>query len=149
MVPISDDPHRWDPGARLLRADRSPLVIESSHTHKGSRLLVKFEGIDSRNAAEGLRGPVYVTEDQRRRLADDQYWQHELVGCAVVTRSGDEVGEVSGVVGGPVQDLISVDHDGRTFLVPLVKEIVVRVDVEARRVTIDPPSGLVIHQDED
>ncbi len=126
-----------------MRADGSPLVIESSHTHKGSRLLVKFEGIDTRSAAEELRGPVYITEEQQRRLTGDQYWQHELVGCAVVTGSGDEVGEVSSVVGGPVQDLLSVEHDGRTYLVPLVKEIVVQVDLEARRVTIDPPDGLV------
>jgi 16S rRNA processing protein RimM len=61
----------------------------------------------------------------------------------VVTVAGDEVGEVSEVVEGPAQDLISVDHEGRTFFVPLVKEIVVEVDVDARRVTIDPPAGLV------
>jgi 16S rRNA processing protein RimM len=46
-------------------------------------------------------------------------------------------------VEGPAQDLISVDDGGRTFLVPLVKQIVVEVDVDARRVTIDPPAGLV------
>ena len=99
--------------------------------------------IDSRDAAELIRGAVFISEDQRRNLEEGEYWPQDLVGCRVVTVAGDEVGEISDVVAGPAQDLISVDHEGGTFLVPLVKEIVVEVDVGARRVTIDPPSGLV------
>ena len=143
MVPISDDPHRFDRGSQLVRADGARLVVEGSHVHKGDRLLVKFEGVDSRDAAELIRGAVFVSEDQRRSLEEGEYWPQDLVGCRVVTVAGDEVGEVSEVVEGPAQDLISVDHEGRTFFVPLVKEIVVEVDVDARRVTIDPPAGLV------
>ncbi|CAN5591929.1 ribosome maturation factor RimM [soil metagenome] len=143
MVAISDDPHRFDPGSRLEHADGALLVVEGSHTHRGNRLLVKFEGVDSRNAAELIRGPVYVREEQRRDLEEGEYWQHELVGCRVFTVAGNDVGEVSGVVEGPAQDLISVDHEGQTFLVPLVKEIAVDIDIDARRVTIAPPAGLL------
>jgi 16S rRNA processing protein RimM len=143
MVAISDDPHRFDPGSRLVHGNGTPLVVEGSRTHRGTRLLVKFEGVDSRNAAELLRGPVYVNEDQRRDLEEGHYWQHDLVGCRVLTVAGNDVGKVSGVVEGPAQDLISVAHEDRTFLVPLVKEIVVDVDVDARRVTIAPPAGLL------
>ena len=143
MVAISDDPHRFDPGSSLVHADGTLLVVEGARTHRGNRLLVKFEGVDSRSAAELLRGSVYVNEDQRRDLEAGQYWQHELVGCRVLTVAGNDVGEVSGVVGGPAQDLLSVDHEGRTWLVPLVKEIVVEVDIDARRITIAPPAGLL------
>jgi 16S rRNA processing protein RimM len=143
MVPISDDPHRFDPGSLLVHADGARLVVEGSHVHKGDRLLVKFEGVDSRDSAELIRGAVFVSEDQRRSLGEGEYWPQDLVGCRVLTLAGDDVGEISDVVEGPAQDLISVDRDGGTFLVPLVKEIVVEVDVDARRVTIDPPAGLV------
>jgi 16S rRNA processing protein RimM len=143
MVPISDDPHRFDPGSLLVHADGTRLVVEGSHVHKGDRLLVKFEGVDSRAAAELIRGAVYVSEYQRRSLEEGEYWPQDLVGCRVLTVGGDEVGQIADVVEGPAQDLISVDDGGRTFLVPLVKEIVVEVDVDARRVTIDPPAGLV------
>jgi 16S rRNA processing protein RimM len=143
MVPISDDPHRFDPGSLLIHADGTRLVVEGSHVHKGDRLLVKFEGVDSRDAAELIRGPVYVSEDQRRHLEGGEYWPQDLVGCRVVTVAGDEVGRIADVMEGPAQDLISVHDGGRMFLVPLVKEIVVDVDVVAHRVTIDPPAGLV------
>jgi 16S rRNA processing protein RimM len=143
MVAISDDPHRFDPGSLLVHADGTNLVVEGSHVHKGDRLLIKFEGVDSRDAAELIRGAVYVSEDQRRSLEEGEYWPQDLVGCRVVTAAGDEVGQIADVVEGPAQDLISVDDGGLTFLVPLVKEIVLDVDIEGRRVTIDPPPGLV------
>jgi 16S rRNA processing protein RimM len=143
MVPISDDPSRWDPGSRLRRSDGSELTVESSRSHKGSRLLVKFEGVSSRSEAERLSGPVYVTSDQRRELDEGQYWQNDLIGCVVVTRDGAEVGEVSGIVSGAAQDLMSVAAAERSWLVPLVTAIVLDVDVEARRVVIDPPPGLL------
>lgn len=143
MVAISDDPRRFAPGSRLLRSDGSPLVVEGSRSHKGNRLLVKFQGVDSRNEAELLRGPIFIGAELRRDLEEGEYWRDELVGCRVVTSEGAEVGRVGGVVGGPAQDLISIERGDDSFLVPLVKEIVVDVDIEGRRVTIDPPSGLV------
>jgi 16S rRNA processing protein RimM len=143
MVAISDDPHRFDKGQRLVRDDGSPLTVEGSRTHRGDRLLVKFEGVDSREAAEHLRGPVYSELRQRRDLEEGEYWQAELVGCRVVSPSGDDLGAVVEVVEGPAQDLISIESEEGDFLVPLVKEFVVAVDIEARRVTIDPPAGLV------
>lgn len=143
MVPISDDPSRWDPGSRLKRPDGSELIVESSRPHKGSRLLVKFEGVSSRPDAERIRGPVYVTSEQRRQLSEGQYWQNDLLGCAVVTRDGTEVGEVSDIIAGAAQDLMSVAAGERSWLVPLVTAIVVEVDVDGRRVVIDPPPGLL------
>jgi len=143
MVPISDDPSRWDPGSRLKRSDGSELIVESSRSHKGSRLLVKFEGVASRPDAERIRGPVYVTSEQRRELEEGQYWQNDLLGCAVVTPDGTEVGEVSGIVPGAAQDLMSVASGERSWLVPLVTAIVLEVDVDGRRVVIDPPPGLL------
>jgi len=143
MVAISDDPHRFDPGSRLLRLDGRPLVVEGSHLHKGNRLLVKFEDVDSREGAEAIRGPVYVDQSERRSLDDGEYWPEDLLGCRVITIDGNEVGEVSQVIEGPAQDLLEVSREGGTWLVPLVKDLVVEVDLEGRRVTIDPPSGLV------
>jgi 16S rRNA processing protein RimM len=143
MVAISDDPHRFDEGSLLIRNDGSPLVVEGSRPHRGNRLLLKFEGVDSRDAAERLRGPVYVAVEERRSLEEGEYWRDDLIGCRVVTPSGGDIGVVGEVIEGPVQDLLSVDLDDRNILVPLVKEIVVAVDLQARRVTIDPPAGLV------
>ncbi len=117
------------------------LRVRSSRTHR-DRFLVRFEDFDSRDKAARLRGPLYVRADQRRELGDSEFWAADVVGCKVVTRSGEEVGTATGVQPNPAQDLLSVDTARGEQLVPLVKEIVISVDTAARRIVIDPPEGL-------
>lgn len=142
VVPISDDPGRFHPGACVVHADGRVLTVETNRGH-GPRLLVKFEGVDSRADAERCRGTLYIGSDELRQLGEDEYWPHELAGCSVVDLSGAPVGTVVGVVPGAAQDLLAIEGAGGERLVPIVKTIVVGVDLGGRRVTIDPPEGLL------
>ncbi len=110
---------------------------------QGQRLLIKFEGIDSRADAERCRGTLYIDWGELRQLGTDEYWPHELAGCSVVDLSGAALGTVVGVVPGAAQDLLAIDAPAGERLVPIVKDIVVGVDLGDRRVTIDPPEGLL------
>jgi 16S rRNA processing protein RimM len=142
VVPISDDPQRFQPGARLIHDDGRELSIAAVRTH-GTRLLVQFEGVDDRTAAESLRGTLFVGRDQLRSLGDDEYWSHELTGCEVQLPDGQRVGEVTDIVPAPAQDLLQIDTAAGNRLVPLVKEIVIEVDLDARKIVIAPPDGLL------
>ena len=142
LMPISDDPQRFEPGNRLTHADGRSLVVEAARQHR-DRLLVKFEGIDSRSDAETLRGPVYVSASQLRALGDDEFWEHELIGCRVVSPTGEELGSVAAVVPGPAQDLLAVTTVAGERLVPLVADIVTRVDPREQTVVVDAPAGLL------
>ena len=142
VVPISDAPHRFEPGSVLRRDDGSTLVVQSTRHHT-NRFLVKFEGVESRDAAEGLRGPLFIPSDDARELEDGEFWPHDLEGCTVVRAGGEEIGTVSRVITGPAQDLLEVLTPSGERLVPLVKEIVVGIDLDDRLVTVDPPEGLL------
>lgn len=142
VVPISDDARRFEPGSVLRREDGSSVVIESARRHT-DRFLVKFEGVETRDQAERLRGPLFISADETRSLEDDEFWPHELEGCAVVGPDGESLGTVSQVISGAAQDLLEVATERGERLVPLVKQIVTAVDLAARRVTIDPPEGLL------
>ncbi len=139
---ISDDPRRFEPGSRLHHEDGRVLTVEEARHHR-DRFLVRFSGVDDREGAELLRGALYVPADEVRALDEDEYWQHDIVGCDVTTRSGDAVGRVQNVVNGPAQDLLEIETPEGIRLVPMVKEIVVSVDTAARAVVIDPPEGLL------
>ena len=141
VVPISDDPRRFLPGSTLSWQQRS-LTIESSRQH-GNRLLVKFEGVDTRGAAEAMRGPLFVPVEAARSLDDDEFWPHDLVGCDVKTPGGASVGTVKEVVPGAAHDLLVVTTDRGDRMVPLVKEIVRQIDLETAVILIDPPEGLL------
>ena len=139
---ISDDPHRFDPGATLLHEDGRRLVVASSRSHR-TRFLVRFEGLDGREEAESLRGALYVDSGEARSLEPGEYWEHELVGAEVETTDGSPVGRVSAVEAGPGQDRLVVATPVGERLIPVVEEIVIEVDRDARRVVVDPPDGLL------
>ena len=126
----------------MSHEDGRELVIESSRPHR-DRFLVRFQGIEDRVAAEGLRGALYVSSEALRDLEEGEFWTHELTGCSVVSTDGHIVGTVDSVIANPGQDLLVVATGSGEVLVPAVAPIVVEVDVAARRVTIDPPEGLL------
>jgi 16S rRNA processing protein RimM len=106
-------------------------------------VLCELEGVADRNQADLLRGAeVCIPRDDLPPLAEGEFYLGDLEGCAVVTRAGQPYGVVH-----QVQELGAhntlVIHDGEIErLLPYVPQFVVEVDIEARRVVVDPPEGL-------
>jgi 16S rRNA processing protein RimM len=140
---------RFAPGAVLsarLR-DRSirTLTVSTVRAHSG-RLLVRFEEIPDRTAAETLRGTQLLVDaaDLPPSEDPDEFYDHELEGLAAVLADGTEVGRVREIARGPGGELLVIDLiEGSEALVPFVREIVPEVDVAAGRVVLDPPEGLL------
>ena len=103
---------------------------------------MKFEGVGSREEAETIRGTLFIPAEAARELDEGEFWEHDIVGCDVVLVDGTHVGTVAAVVAGPAQDLLEVDTERGSRLVPFVAEIVHRVDPTTRRVVVEPPEGL-------
>ena len=76
-------------------------------------------------------------------LPEGAFYHFQLVGCEVVTSDGRAVGTVRAVEGEAGNHRLSVEGADGEVLVPLVAPICVSIDVEARRVVIDPPDGLL------
>jgi 16S rRNA processing protein RimM len=143
VVPISDDPERFEPGSTLLDAGGRRVVVEAARVHR-DRLLVKFAGIEDRNAAEARRGlALYVPREARRDLSEDEFWVEDLVGLEGRLPDGTPIGRVTAVHEGTAHDHLEVATEAGPRLVPVVKAIVTRVDLGAGVVTIDPPAGLL------
>jgi 16S rRNA processing protein RimM len=155
----TDEPdRRFAPGA-VLRAEPPrgsasrvrELTVTAMRWHQ-STLLVDFAEIHDRNAAEAARGIlVYATIPADASPEDpDEYYDHQLVGLAACDVSGAALGEVTGLVHGGAQDLLTVrTPDGRDALVPFVKALVPEVDLTGRRVVIADRPGLVTPLPED
>lgn len=122
------------------------LTVRATRWHQ-SRLLVTFEEVADRTRAEAVRGLFLVTEVDEDETPDDpeEYYDHQLVGLRVFTADdGEPVGEVTEVVHGTAQDLLSVrTSDGREVLVPFVVPLVPLVDVRGKRVVVADRPGLL------
>lgn len=143
----TDDPElRFAEGMSIATdpAGRGPLVVEGRRWHKDV-LLVAFEGFHDRDAAEELRGTMLVIDSAEVEPSDDpdEFHDHQLVGLAVETVSGEAVGEVTDVLHHG-QDLLVVRRPGQDeALIPFVKALVPEVDLQGGRLVVDPPEGLL------
>ncbi|MFJ8133507.1 ribosome maturation factor RimM [Streptomyces hydrogenans] len=144
----TDEPElRLGPGAVLLTdpASAGPLTIESGKVHSG-RLLLRFEGVRDRNAAEALRNTLLIAEIDPEELPEeeDEYYDHQLVDLDVVLADGTLVGAITEISHLPSQDLFIVERpDGTELMIPFVEQIVTEIDLENQRAVIDPPPGLI------
>ena len=110
--------------------------------HKG--LLLTIEGISDRDSAESLKGVrVEVDADIFPDAPEGEYYWRDLIGLSVFLKAGEEIGKVVNLVDRAEQDLLVIDMGGREVMVPFVEPIVVSVDIEAGRLVINPPEGLL------
>ncbi len=138
--PLSEVEGRFQPGSilRLGPDGRRRLTVRSSRPH-GQRLLVRFEGIDDRTEAEGLRGALLlVPASEAPVLPADRFWVHDIVGLEVVTEAGRSLGPVTEVLRNPGNDVWVTER----ALIPAVREVVVRVDAAERRILVRDLPGL-------
>jgi 16S rRNA processing protein RimM len=146
VEPWTDAPdQRFAPGV-VLRTDpetAGPLTVESSSTASG-KLVVHFAGVSDRPAAVALRGvQLVMPADERPALEDpDEFYDTDLVGLAVCTVDGADLGPVTDVIHAAGTSYLELRVDGQERLVPFVSAIVPTVDLPARRIVIDPPDGL-------
>jgi 16S rRNA processing protein RimM len=143
-------PHGLDGSFHVTLPDARMLPLGGVVTVAGARLkierragtderpILRLEGHAGREAAEALRGePLLVARTDLPELEPGEYWAHELEGCLVV--DGDaEVGVVRRMVPLPSCEALEVERaDGGELLVPLVRDAVRSIDVDARRIDVD------------
>jgi len=134
VVAVSNVAERFAPGSELVVGDR-PLVVASARA-SGSGWVVKFSGVDDRDAAELLRGRSVQAVALEAGSRGDDVFVHEVIGAEVRDRSGKRIGRVEAVQANPAHDLLVLDGGA---LVPFVFV----VDREPGVVVVDLPEGLL------
>jgi 16S rRNA processing protein RimM len=142
VLVLSEVEGRFADGAVVYREDGKPLTIESARRHRGG-LLVKFREVPDRTAAERLsRSVLVVPESASPLLPDGSWWDHQLVGCEVVTESGRSLGAVREVIHTAANDVWSAVSDEGETLIPALKDVIVSVDTAGKRIVVREIPGL-------
>lgn len=135
--------------ARPTAASALPREVEliAHWLHKGG-IVLHFAGVDSISAAETLKGLIVaIPRAERAALAEDEVYTGDLIGCALIDVAGTEpvtVGEIENVdrTAGPVA-LLVVQGAAGEVLVPFAKSFLRKIDLQAKRVEMALPEGLV------
>jgi 16S rRNA processing protein RimM len=143
---LTDAPEAVFASGRRVLAGEGPaqreMTVAGARPFKGG-LMVKFDGIDDRNAAELLRGLyVFSPFDELEPPGDDEIYLHDLMGMKVELDTGEAMGEVTAYYELPQGLTLDVKTDKGSVLVPYRPEVVERVDAEARLVVVRSEVGM-------
>jgi len=119
------------------------MEVENTWMH-GDNLILKFKGVDSISDAERLAGfDVGVPIEERTAVPEGEFYQSDLIGCAVIDATGRTLGTVEGLqeTGGPL--LLEVKTtNGKELLIPFANAICTKIDTAAKRIEVALPEGL-------
>lgn len=142
VEPTGDDP------GRLCRLERVFVGREVVHRRvlaareAGRGVLLRLEGILTREDAEALRGaPLFIRRDELEPPGPGEYYVADLVGMEVFTESGQPLGVLEEVWHPGANDVYVV-RGGREWLIPATREVVLEVDLAARRMKVRLLPGL-------
>lgn len=132
----------------LQAKDGRKFVISTARQAAGTSLemlVVRVEGVTTRNQAEALTGlELSVPRDNLPAADDDEFYHGDLIGLDASMTDGTPAGTIVGVRNFGAGDLLEIAPSrGATILIPFTRAAVPEIDMAARRVVIDPPPGLL------
>lgn len=145
VKPLTDEPLALKKYGLLESEDGKHTFSILGARMQGEMVIAKFDGITDRDRAASLtHTKLYVSRDRLPKPKAGEYYASDLVGLRVEDGSGAEVGSVLGVVNFGAGDLIEIARAGRDSVhIPFVESFVPKIDLEARRIVIAPPDGLL------
>lgn len=140
---------RFSKGSKLIFVEPESgrqvnAVVEGAREHKGM-FMVRFKEWDNINLVESFKGwLVKVTEEDLAELDEEEYYYHEIIGCAVITTDGEKLGEITEILSPGANHVWVVKRPkGKDLLIPVIDDVVLNVDVEAKLVTVELMEGLL------
>ena len=147
VYPTTDDPRRFRRLKEVvLDTGREKLNLEIEGVKFFKQFVIsKFKGLDNINDIEKYRQKsLYVTRKNAVRLQRDEYFIADLIGLKVQDEDGKELGTVKDVIETGANDVYEVEMaDGKSLLLPAIKQCILNVDVENGTMQVHVLEGLL------
>jgi 16S rRNA processing protein RimM len=146
VIPLTDNPKRF---GRLRRVFFRRVGEWQERYIQGYRMikefvLIKFDGINDLTAAEDLgRGLIYIPREERPIPPAGRYYFDQILGLKVFTVTGEFLGVVDQIFQTGANDVYSVKLEDRQVLIPALKSVVRRIDLEKGELLVELPAGLM------
>jgi 16S rRNA processing protein RimM len=143
--PFSELGQILEPSTEIyLGSEHEPVIVSAIRPHR-SRYLLSIGGCEDRNAAEKLRGEVVrIRFEQAKPLQEGVYYHWQILDLPVFTSEGDLLGTIVEILETGANDIYVVkDEQGGEILLPAIKEVILKVDLESSEMIVDVPPGLL------
>ncbi len=140
VLSLTDNPDRFLPKAKLW-AGQQMMTVASVREAQGYVYLM-LKGFHDRSAVDKFRHALLqVPETELPELEEGEYYRFQLIGLTVVDKDGTVLGTLEEVIETGATDVYRVrDTDGKDMLLSATADVVLSVDLAAKRMVVDPPA---------
>lgn len=146
VFPTTSDPNRYKKLKEVLLDTGKEMITLKLKGVKFFKqfVIVKFEGYDNPNDIEMYKGkPIYVTRENAVKLEKDEYFVADLYDIEVYEDNGEKLGVIVDVIETGSNDVYTVKcTDGSELLLPAIKQCILDVDIENKKMTVHVMDGL-------
>ena len=120
-----------------------PVIVEESRP-QGKLVVLKFEGVDTVEDAQALRGEfLSIPAEDLAPLPEGEYYHYQIIGLEVWTTGGQFLGHIVEVMETGSNDVYVVRSDDGEALIPATEDVVQSIDLERGRMEIEAIPGLL------
>ncbi len=147
VYPYVDDPSEFDDFEKVFikrneGGELKEYAVRSVRYHKGMALLGLL-GINDMTGAEKLKEcEIFITRDMAKPCGEDEYFIKDLYDMEVITDEGEALGILSDIIFTGANDVYVVKTKEREILIPAIKQCILKVDTENKKMTVKLLEGL-------
>ncbi len=111
---------------------------------QGQKVYLSFKDIDTREKALHLKGSaIKIKREHCLPLEEGAFYHFEVLGLAVKTTTGEYLGDVEDVWDLPANAVFVTKGGGREYLIPVIKDVIRKIDFDKEEIIIQPLEGLL------
>lgn len=147
VMPLVDDANKLSELKEVLigkeNEESQMYEITRIRVHK-TVVIMKIKGVGSREDSVNFKNAyLRIPRDQLKELGEDQFYFMDLQGIEVFTIDGVKLGILADIIETPANDIYLIEGEDRKYLIPAVKDIIKKVDIENKKMEIEPIEGLL------
>lgn len=143
VIPLVDNIERFNELEEVyLGLDKVLTKIDDVAYSKG-QVIINFQGVKDVETAKSLIGKFLWIDIKDAKKDEDAYFLFEIIGLKVLDTEDREIGKIKDILQTGANDVYVVKQDEKEHLIPAVKEIVKKIDLEKKIMIIDPIEGLI------
>lgn len=143
-VPLTDDMERFEELKYIYTEKDNKKRRLKDVWYRNNIVYILLEDINDMSTAETFRDSyISILEDQLRELPEDSYYIFDLEDMEVYSEDGEYLGKIKEIYQTGANDVYEITNENKSFLIPAVKDVVKKVDVENKRMVINVIEGLL------
>ena len=122
---------------------RKEININSLKSHKNIAIM-HIENVDTIEEAEKIRGKILYINRKNVKLPEGEYFIQDIIGLEVVNaQTNQSYGKITEVFKTGANDVYQItSEENKNYLIPVIKEVILNIDVSNNKILISPMKGL-------